>query len=59
MVREENVKYFHLKNYHSNFVPKSRQTASDILIGTLKTMKHIFNIAESMNDFDKTEILSY
>lgn len=57
IVREENVKYFNLKNYHLNFVPKSRQIASDILIRTCKTIKHEFSVTESMNDFDKTEII--
>jgi hypothetical protein len=47
LLLEKSVKYFLLKNY-PNFLPNSRQIASGILIGTHKTMKHIFNIAESM-----------
>jgi hypothetical protein len=56
-VTEETIKDFHFKNYHLNFIPKSRQIASGILIGTCKSLKHIFSIVKKMNSVDKTEII--
>jgi hypothetical protein len=38
---EETIKYFHFKNYHLNFPPKSWQIASGILIGTQTTEAYI------------------
>lgn len=56
-VREENVKRFHFKNYHFNFLPKSRKLASGILIGTCKPLQHIFSIVKSINVDEKKEII--
>jgi exonuclease III len=56
-VMEEAIKCFHFKNYHLNFLPKSRQIASGILIGTHKPLKHIFSIVKKMNSVDKTKII--
>jgi hypothetical protein len=53
---EGNIKYFNFKNYNLNFLPKSRQIASGILIRTHKPLKHIFSTVERMNDVDKVEI---
>jgi exonuclease III len=56
-VMEETIKYFQFKNYHLNFLPKSRQMASGILIGTRKPLKHIFSIVKKINNVDKTKII--
>jgi exonuclease III len=56
-VTEETIKYFHFKNYHLNFLPKSQQIASGILTGTRKPLNHIFSIVKKMNDVDKTKII--
>jgi exonuclease III len=58
-VTEENTEYFHFKNYRLNFLTKSKQTASSILIGTCKPLKHAFNIIKRMNDDDKIEIIKF
>jgi hypothetical protein len=47
----------HFKNYHLNFLSKSRQTASGIFIGTCKPLKHVFSIIKRVIDADKVEII--
>lgn len=56
-VREENLKRFHFKNYHFNFLPKSMKIASGILMGICKPLKDIFSIVKCINVDEKTEII--
>lgn len=53
---EETLKYFHLKNFNLNLLPKSRKSASGILIRIHQQPKHTFSIVKGMND-DEVKII--
>ena len=56
-ITPETIKYYSIRNYQIQYMPKSRQIASGILIGVHKNLINKFTIIKTMDEDDRMEVI--